>query len=643
GACVQCKTHKMKCEFEGDSESCKRCLIAAQPCLSRDRKKRKTAPTQEELEEQSFAQDRQIKMILLQLQEIEDEFRCRRLVELAHPSAGPLKGQATIACFSTGETRSNCSGRCVNVGYLGRSRITPPSIVKFCALFPDEILELFHLYFETVNTSFSVLEPIYHHPARLLSISPFLFTVVIALASRHYKKRDLHGIAMEFAKNAAGKALIDAPKTIETCQAFLLLAVYPIQHKRLYEDRSWIFMGVAFSLGRELGLHLPPETAVPAREQLNRTRAWLNCFCLDISYSMQTAKTSMMSADDYIARTSRDWYMSSPMNIAWDIQLCWYAHILSVVLEYRTEVALRQQQGEEFDIITTALHYDQQFCEICELWEKRFSAHPESHGDQLFKHLKMVAAYLRLVVLSHGFQHGPRLAVTRDSYITILKSITCARTAIQVMTRSLFPTGRLRFALESYFLFAAFSAAFLINLLNADLYFTFQDVHEGNIALIQELIQILGSSQAAVNERHTPALYSRFLSTLLEKYVGRRPIQTSSLEITIPASQITPTGGPSQSNVMQSTPWRPTEATLDFDMEGFLGLTGEGISCTYKQKRAIQDYVAVQSGAIYPELATEGPRDPPGGDREFGVILGAGQNLLESYLGSMHASGGFTY
>ncbi|KAF9219872.1 hypothetical protein BS17DRAFT_716196 [Gyrodon lividus] len=321
---------------------------------------------------------------------------------------------------------------------LGQTRITPPSVVKYCALFPNEI------------TSFSLLDPMYHQPERLIAISPFLFTVVIALASRHYKKRGLHGIAMEFARDAAGKALVDSPKTIETCQAFLLLAEHPIPLKRWSKDRSWVFIGVAFGLGKEIGLHLPPVDSLPEREQLNRTRVWLNCFCADASYSVQSAKLPMIPRDDYVARTSRDWYKSSPSNIAWDIHLCWYVHMLTVMLEYLEEVSTWRRKEEDVDIVATAVCYDQQFYEICETWEDRFAEHIESHGP-VFQYrtdaCKMIAAYMRLVVLSHGFQHGPRSAVTRDSHIS-RQSIACARTAIEVIINCLFPSGRIRFALD---------------------------------------------------------------------------------------------------------------------------------------------------------------------------------------------------
>jgi transcriptional regulatory protein LEU3 len=51
---------------------------------------------------------------------------------------------------------------------------------------------------------------------------------------------------MEFAKDAAGKALTESSKSVDIVQAFLLLAVYPVPKRKWSDDRSWLLMGVAF-------------------------------------------------------------------------------------------------------------------------------------------------------------------------------------------------------------------------------------------------------------------------------------------------------------------------------------------------------------------------------------------------------------
>ena len=50
---------------------------------------------------------------------------------------------------------------------------------------------------------------------------------------------------MHFAKHSAATALIDGWKSVELCQAYILMAVYAVPAKRWEEDRSWLYTGLA--------------------------------------------------------------------------------------------------------------------------------------------------------------------------------------------------------------------------------------------------------------------------------------------------------------------------------------------------------------------------------------------------------------
>jgi hypothetical protein len=50
---------------------------------------------------------------------------------------------------------------------------------------------------------------------------------------------------MEFARDLAGKGLVEGYRSIDVCQAYLIMAVYPVPKKKWAEDRSWLLMGVA--------------------------------------------------------------------------------------------------------------------------------------------------------------------------------------------------------------------------------------------------------------------------------------------------------------------------------------------------------------------------------------------------------------
>lgn len=50
---------------------------------------------------------------------------------------------------------------------------------------------------------------------------------------------------MHFAKSAAANALIDGWKSVELCQAYILMSIYAVPARRWEEDRSWLYTGLA--------------------------------------------------------------------------------------------------------------------------------------------------------------------------------------------------------------------------------------------------------------------------------------------------------------------------------------------------------------------------------------------------------------
>jgi hypothetical protein len=78
-----------------------------------------------------------------------------------------------------------------------------------------------------------------------------------------------------------------------------------------------------------------------------------------------------------------------------------------------------------------------------------------------------ITAYLKLVVLSCGFQAAFRKGLSRDSKIFQL-SLDAARSVIQIMVERLAPTGYLRYAMDANFLYVSYAAAFLINVRTLD-------------------------------------------------------------------------------------------------------------------------------------------------------------------------------
>ena len=126
---------------------------------------------------------------------------------------------------------------------------------------------------------------------------------------------------MHFAKHAAANALIDGWKSVELCQAYILMSIYAVPARRWEEDRSWLYTGLAiryvfwppvalfraltypvhYSIATDLNLHLvtsaKPQSERQEREILNRTRVWLICFNLDRSTATQFGKPSTIKED----------------------------------------------------------------------------------------------------------------------------------------------------------------------------------------------------------------------------------------------------------------------------------------------------------------------------------------------------------
>ena len=87
----------------------------------------------------------------------------------------------------------------------------------------------------------------------------------------------------------------------------------------------------------ELGLDKTPPSSCDERESLNRIRTWLNCFCVDYSHSVQFGKCKAIQ-NDYLAKSSWDWYRSSSFNLPFDVHLCAYVQLNILMAEWRSLV-----------------------------------------------------------------------------------------------------------------------------------------------------------------------------------------------------------------------------------------------------------------------------------------------------------------
>ncbi|KDR81549.1 hypothetical protein GALMADRAFT_134980 [Galerina marginata CBS 339.88] len=524
GACVDCKSVKVRCEFLPGEKKCRRCQLKDLPCHPRERKKRKAADTHEELQERSHEQDLHIQNLLLQYDQRRNEQKVHKWVSKASMSKNDLQ---YLKWMHKGKSPESAVASHFSTGH-GTQQLVPPPIVKHCALYPEDIKELFSIFFTRVNPYFSILDQNYHTPQKLIWNSPFLFTVLCAVASRYYSARpNMYSLAMEFARDCAGKGLVEGDRSVEVCQAYLIMAVYPMPKKKWIEDRSWLLMGVAIRMAIELGLNQPPPPSCDEREALNRTRTWLNCYCVDGSHAIQFGKMPMLPPDDYLARNSRHWYKSSALNTPFDVHLCAFVqmiiHMVIWMADIKADTPKLTDQPKDFVGIATRTR--EVLIREMDIWVDIFAEeymcmpHPVAPiCSYRANTTQMINAYLRLVVLLVGFQKTTTEELRPDSEV-LVKSVDAARSVIKITLEHLYPTGYLRYAIEATFLYVSFAAAFLINLFRPRFSSLLGDsLQKEIITTVSRLIATLGSSDVALDGRHTPALYSRFLSSLMIKH-----------------------------------------------------------------------------------------------------------------------------
>lgn len=530
GACVDCKSVKVRCEFVPGERKCRRCQAKGLPCTPRERKKRKPADTHEQLQEKAHEKDIQIQNLLRQFDQLKAEQKIRHWigkasVKEASPESVHNKPRVQSSLKWDYKGKSPESAAMAFFRAPHTRNVTPPLIIKYCGLYPEEIQELFSLYFARINPFFSILDPELHTAENLIWSCPFLFTVMCAVASRYYVARpDIYPLAMDFARDIAGQILVEGNQSIDVCQAYLIMAVYPTPRKRWAEDRSWLLMGVAIRMAMELGLNQPPPQTCDERQRLNRVRTWLNCYCVDGSHAIQFGKMPMVKLDDFMARTTRNWHKSSSMNTAFDVHLVAYVQILIIMAKWRATLSSfdKGQLPESFDLIIDCLRTEEVLARELDIWvtayKEEFTFMPLPICNYRSNTTQMITAYLRLVVLAAAFRHALKRGMSRNCEV-FKRALAAAKTVISFMVERLYPTGHLRYAMEANFLYVAYAAAFLINLLRPKFLPLLEERQQREIIiLVSRLIDVLSSRDVALDGRHTPALYSKFLSSLMERH-----------------------------------------------------------------------------------------------------------------------------
>ncbi|KAG8776432.1 hypothetical protein FRC16_004523 [Serendipita sp. 398] len=290
----------------------------------------------------------------------------------------------------------------------------------------------------------------------------------------------------------------------------------------------------------DLNLHVRTSTKIQSeqheRELLNRTRTWLICYNLDRSVSAQLGKPASIRPDPIIRSCKAigdrpAWWNSSKANDPFDLHLCAYSELLSTIIaEFQERVywdPKRETSGlrTDLDLVEVAFEFDKRLREWSTKTAVSFATHSNASSSQCAYRVQLLpfyVSYLRLVVLSLGFQQvaqkrngkndGPRPEIVK-------RCLNAASSVLRTVVEDLAQTDYLRFAPDGHFVFSSFAAAFLIKMLRPE-HASLLEGDERNqiMEIVERLIDTFKSPRIAVDSRHTPMLYSRFLASLIAKY-----------------------------------------------------------------------------------------------------------------------------
>ncbi|KAK0214522.1 hypothetical protein IW262DRAFT_275863 [Armillaria fumosa] len=516
----------------------------------------------------------------------------------------------------------------------GQSRLkdlNSPDILVLGLVTLEDAEQLFDIFYTYINPFITILDPALFTPKLTLARYPVLFTVICAIASRHYPpKSSIYPIAMHFAKHSAAKALIhDRMKSVELCQAYILMSSYAVPERSWEKDLSWLYTGLAISIATALRLDQTPKinsaTENEEREFLNRVRVWQICFHIDRGAAIQSGRPWMMK-EDVIIRHSAERYEQSYHALDYDVHTWGYSALLLIVTRFHNEEFSSQSgliNSERENLRDVTMRYDVEIEILEEQWKRKFKVGGDHrHGSMLrCGLLHFLAAYSRLVMFSFGFHHVFHTGIEAWYDYFFKKSLKYATSVIRYITEDLAPSGFMRGATDRHFMCVAFAAVFLFKLLRPEYSSLLEnaDNHE-SVNLIAILIDEFSSSDIAVDDRHTPKLYARFLATLLSNY--RRNI-------------------PREKGVgdLQTAPIKNTDV-LTYPVAGGVG----DDCCKYQKSQIIQDQNYDSSGRLWPQsqIPTYQPEAthaasvwPQFGDgMEFPYVTHEGENIGNGERGS---------
>ncbi|KAH9932869.1 uncharacterized protein B0H18DRAFT_984361 [Fomitopsis serialis] len=370
--------------------------------------------------------------------------------------------------------------------------------------------------------SFALLDPVLHTPEYVLSRSSLLFTTVLYISTRLWTHRPkLHSLARAHAAESVKAAVTEGVRTIETCQAFTLMPLFPAPQQSYWNDsRGWMLMGIATRIAQDLKLDEPPPADLPEREKLNRLRTWFQIVTVDSSNAIQRGHATMIQRNNFTAQMMDIWYRCSPLNLPYDVYCSACADLMLFVSNLWGPMGPTSMNSQEDDeVIETVLAYHHSVCNRIEMWQNRIAKHQRDASVAAHRDPKLafLGHALRLTILGVGFQHSVKRMLHPNMELLSL-AIDAARHVLKLDIEHIYPTGALRYVIEPHHMYVTYSSAFLINLLRPCLALLLScSVRVGILREVRSLIELFNSRDVAVDRAHLAVVYAAFLEALLDQ------------------------------------------------------------------------------------------------------------------------------
>ncbi|SJL15610.1 uncharacterized protein ARMOST_19113 [Armillaria ostoyae] len=445
--------------------------------------------------------------------------------------------------------------------------LNSPEILVLGIVTLEDAKQLFDIFYKYINPFIALLDPVLLTSKSTLARCPVLFMVICAITSRyHPQKSSIYQIAMHCAKRLAANALVlDEMKSIELCQAYILMSIYAVPERSWDRDQGWLYTGLAVSIATTLYLNrtakINSASENEEREYLNRVRVWQICFLLDQAVAIQLGKPYMMKEDTIIHHLG-EWRRQSQYNLDYDVYLCGYSVLVHIVARFHKEVLgdqsgfINSERGNLWDI---TMRYDVEIEIFKEEWKRKFKAGGVHHGAMLRRsELHFYVAYFRLVVFSFGFRQVFHAGIEAWYDYFFTKCFEYAKSVIRCMNEDLVPGGFMQYAPDHHFMCAAFAVVFL-----------FKADEDESVKLIGILISKFSSSDIAVDDRHTPKLYARFLATVLDKYQQSHGTSPRSSQTVLPVNIGMSRSVAREADKESADDWQKLFVAQGYDSAGF--------------------------------------------------------------------------